>query len=158
MLESALRRAPGQPQQTKPPYSPTLVEKGRTESADSHDTEEASIHGISVPISNSDSLLSSSPESMPGNQARRPQPDKSKLPAKTTDLSKYLEGAELTERQRECFSLKFEYGLRVSEIVIRLGLSRKTVDEHIAAAKRRIEWSQLKERQKANSARINPGD
>jgi len=73
-------------------------------------------------------------------------------------VNQILDGAELTDRQRECFSLKFEYGLRVSAIVNRLGLSRKTVDEHIAAAKRRTGWSQIKEKQKANSARLNPGE
>lgn len=84
--------------------------------------------------------------------------DKPKLPAKTTDLPEYMDGAGLTDRKRECFSLKFEYGLRVSEIVSRLRISRKTVDEHIAAAERRIGWFQLRDRKKANSARANSNE
>lgn len=77
-----------------------------------------------------------------------PPRKKEKLPAKTADLSQYLEEAQLTDRQRECFSLKFEYGLRFSAIANRLGISRKTVDEHIAAARRRMEWSKVKNKSK----------
>ncbi|MBZ5532787.1 MAG: LuxR C-terminal-related transcriptional regulator [Acidobacteriia bacterium] len=89
---------------------------------------------------------------VPGGVPRK----KEKLPAKTADLSQYLDEAQLTDRQRECFSLKFEYGLRFSAIAHRLGISRKTVDEHIAAARRRMEWSKVKDKIKAKKARLNP--
>jgi predicted DNA-binding protein (UPF0251 family) len=85
-----------------------------------------------------------------------PPSKKEKLPAKTADLSQYLDEAQLTDRQRECFSLKFEYGLRFSAIANRLGISRKTVDEHIAAARRRMEWSKVKNKIQAKKARLNP--
>ena len=156
ILKSVLKRAAGPNEQQV--SLQTALEKGSTGSAGAHDIEGASIQSSAVPVSNLNPSVPSSPASMSGNHVHRAQPDKGKLPAKTTDLSKYLDGAKLTDRQRECFSLKFEYGLRVSEIVIRLGLSRKTVDEHIAAAKRRLDWLKIKERQKANSARMNPAD
>lgn len=116
-------------------------------------------HDVTAPNPNAakSSPIPSCESSTDGSQPQSSPPDKAKLPAKKTNLSEYMDGAGLTDRQRECFSLKFEYGLRVSEIVSRLRISRKTIDEHIAAAQRRIEWSQCKERKDANSARFNPG-
>jgi len=63
----------------------------------------------------------------------------SKLPQKRFNLSEYLEGARLTDRQHQCASWRLEYGLPVTEIARRLGITRRTVDEHIAAATRKIE-------------------
>jgi DNA-directed RNA polymerase specialized sigma24 family protein len=83
---------------------------------------------------------------------------KDKLPAKTIDLSRYLDQAQLTDRQRECFSLRFEYEMKLSAIAKWLGLSRKTIDEHIAAARRRMDWSEIKEKMKTNKRRLNPGE
>jgi DNA-binding CsgD family transcriptional regulator len=60
------------------------------------------------------------------------------LPAKSQDCSQYFDAAKLTTRQREVISLRLEYELPVSEIARRLGISRKTVDEHFDAAKRKI--------------------
>jgi hypothetical protein len=157
MLRSALSRA-AVPNQQEPSLKPLIVEKP-TESASANGIEGAIMRDTTVPFSELNLAAEPLPhESRTARQARSAESDKSKLPAKTTDLSKYMDGARLTDRQWECFSLKFEYGLRVSAIVNRLGLSRKTVDEHIAAAKRRIGWSQVKERQKANSARFNPDE
>jgi DNA-binding CsgD family transcriptional regulator len=159
MLQSALSRIAVPTQQEASLTPPIAGNDHGAGLAGANDTDGTSMHGTAVPSSALDSpVVPLSHESMTASPARAAQPDKSKLPAKTTDLSKYLDGAELTDRQRECFSLKFEYGLRVSAIVNRLGLSRKTVDEHIAAAKRRIGWSQIREKQKANSARLNPGE
>jgi DNA-binding CsgD family transcriptional regulator len=76
-----------------------------------------------------------------------------KLPAKKTDLARYLDEARLTERQRECISLKLEYGLGVTAIAERLGISRKTVDEHIEAAERNLSAARDREKNSANRAR-----
>jgi len=76
-----------------------------------------------------------------------------KLPAKKTDLARYLDEARLTERQRECISLKLEYGLGITAIAERLGISRKTVDEHIEAAERNLSAARDREKNSANRAR-----
>lgn len=55
------------------------------------------------------------------------------LGKKKHDLSSYLESSKLTDRQRDCLSMKWEYELRVSEIARRLGIHRSTVEEHIKA-------------------------
>jgi DNA-directed RNA polymerase specialized sigma24 family protein len=79
-----------------------------------------------------------------------------KLPTKVRDLSQYLDQAQLTERQRDCISFKLEYGLTTTAIAQHLGLSRKTIDEHVAAAKRRLQLSQLKDKSRRNRARLRP--
>ena len=64
------------------------------------------------------------------------------LPQKKTDLSKYIDGARLTERQRDCFSLKYEYRLPEPQIAMRLGLKHhSTVQEHIALAKAKVDMA-----------------
>lgn len=62
-----------------------------------------------------------------------------RLPQKKTDLSEYLDGACLTDIQREVISLRLEYALPVAAIARRLGRDRKTIQEHLAAAKKRID-------------------
>ena len=56
------------------------------------------------------------------------------LGSKRQDLSEYLESPKLTDRQRNCMSLRFEYDLSIKQISQRLGIHRKTVDEHLKAA------------------------
>jgi DNA-directed RNA polymerase specialized sigma24 family protein len=56
----------------------------------------------------------------------------------------------LTEKQQQAFSLKFEYELGLAEIALRMGLDRKTVYEHIEAAKRRIDQARSNEKRKAH--------
>jgi len=80
-----------------------------------------------------------------------------KLPAKKSDLSQYLDSSGLTERQHECASLHFEYGLSKLEIGRRLGIHRKGVSDHIAAAGRRIDLARAglkRTRLKAKSTEI----
>ena len=60
------------------------------------------------------------------------------LGQKKTDLARYFDDADLTERQRQCCSMKYEYELRASEIARRLDLNRKTVEEHLDAGHRRL--------------------
>ena len=72
-----------------------------------------------------------------------------KLPAKNVDMSRYLDAANLTEIQREVASLALEYSLSVAEIARRFGKHRKTIDEHLTAAKKRMEHSRSFERRAA---------
>lgn len=71
-----------------------------------------------------------------------------KLPPKTSDLSEYFDQAKLTDKQREAISLKFEYDLPVAEIARRLGIGRKTVDEHIEAAKKKIDVARHRQKKR----------
>ena len=61
------------------------------------------------------------------------------LGPKKTDLARYFDAADLTDRQRECASLKWEYGLPDRQIADRLDLHHKTVQESLNAAKKRLE-------------------
>src|ERR1035438_9347393 len=61
------------------------------------------------------------------------------LPPKSTDLSRYFDSAQLSDRQKECLSLKFEYGLSAYAIAKRLRLHTSTVDESLASGGKRLE-------------------
>ena len=61
-----------------------------------------------------------------------------KLLRRRQNLSKYFSRANFTQRQRECISLRLEYGLSKSEIARRLGVHRSVVHEHIKAAERKL--------------------
>jgi DNA-directed RNA polymerase specialized sigma24 family protein len=67
------------------------------------------------------------------------------------DLSRYLHG--LTEKQQLAASLKWEYGLGLSEIASRMGISRKTTIEHIDAARRKIDQATSNEKHKPDLAK-----
>lgn len=56
------------------------------------------------------------------------------LGKKSWDYTEYMAKGDLTERQRECYSLRFEYGLSESEIARRLKIHRSTVQQHIGRA------------------------
>jgi DNA-binding CsgD family transcriptional regulator len=77
---------------------------------------------------------------------------------KDIDLSRYLDAAGLTGRQLECYSLKTEYGLTVTEIARRIKISRKTVDQHIASAQKKMSLSAYKEKIKAKVAQTRPDE
>lgn len=61
------------------------------------------------------------------------------LGKKRNDMSKYTDLAKLTDMQQDCFSLKFEHDLRVTEIARRLGKHHSTVQYHIIKAKEKID-------------------
>jgi DNA-binding CsgD family transcriptional regulator len=76
-----------------------------------------------------------------------------KLPPKKNDLSRYLEGANLTPKQYECASLKWEYEIPVTEIARRQHITRKTVDEHLAAAHKKMDTSRSSEKRARDKAK-----
>jgi DNA-binding CsgD family transcriptional regulator len=76
-----------------------------------------------------------------------------KMPAKKSDMSNYFDAAKLTDKQRECISLRFEHEWPVAKIARRLSITRKTVDEHIAAAKKKINLAQASDRRSKEKAK-----
>jgi len=91
------------------------------------------------------------PSGIESTDAKQGQvPNLGPLPPKQQNLSSYLGLATLTERQRECFSLRFEYGLATSEIARRLGISRKVVGKYIKAANGKLQSAQANERRAKN--------
>lgn len=81
-----------------------------------------------------------------------------RLPRKKRDLSRLLDSVSLTEPQRDCYSLRLEYELTISEIARRRGVDRKVVRKHIAAAKRRIDGERAHEQRARKRAISSPGD
>ncbi len=79
------------------------------------------------------------------------------LGPKKQDLSQYLDSAKLTQRQHECMSLCFEYDLKLTEIAHRLGIDRKTVEEHLALAKAKLEKQTARGRLQRNLSKVKPG-
>ncbi len=59
----------------------------------------------------------------------------------------HLESAKLTDRQHDCLSMKLEYELPVTQIASRLNIDRKTIDEHLKAAHKRLERDQNYQRE-----------
>lgn len=78
-----------------------------------------------------------------------------KLGKKKQDLSQYLDGARLTDRQRDCCSLRLEYGLRWSEIERRLGIDHSTAQEHFRAGKRKIDQAGNRNTSQKRKARFS---
>lgn len=71
------------------------------------------------------------------------------------DLSKYSHYMDkLTEKQRLAFALKYEYGLTLTEIASRMGKDRKTADEHIKAAEKKVEQARSNAKAKVRRARF----
>jgi len=75
------------------------------------------------------------------------------LPPKHLDMSRYFDGARLTERQLEVASLAWEYEMSIGEIARRLGKHRSTIQERLAAAKIRIDRAGNFERRAAARAK-----
>jgi len=102
------------------------------------------------------------------NQPHQPQPDQSPITkpsrpkgveglVRKHDLSQYSHYMDtLTEKQRLAFSLKIEYELKLSKIASRMGINRKTADEHIKAAEKKINQARSNEKHKANRTKSTP--
>ncbi len=73
------------------------------------------------------------------------------LGRKKIDLSRYM--VNLTDKQELAFSLKYEYELEVPEIASRMGIHRKTADEHIKAAFKKVEQARSFGKRKASQAK-----
>jgi predicted DNA-binding protein (UPF0251 family) len=85
-----------------------------------------------------------------GNSFSKP----SKLGPKKFDVSRYIDGVKLTEKQREVYELRFEHQLSKTAIAKRMGIHRSTVDEHLALAGTKVDRHHGKaSRQKASAAR-----
>jgi hypothetical protein len=74
------------------------------------------------------------------------------------DLSKYSQYMDkLTEKQQLAFVLKFQYGLGLADIALRMGgINRKTADEHIKAAMKKVEQARSNEKGQARRAKKTP--
>jgi DNA-binding CsgD family transcriptional regulator len=83
------------------------------------------------------------------------QEQASELPAKKADYSSHFDAANLTDKQREAVSLCLEYGMSVPEIARRLGKNRKTVDEHLTAARKKIDYARAGEKRAKQRAKVN---
>jgi DNA-binding CsgD family transcriptional regulator len=77
---------------------------------------------------------------------------------KKVDLGRYLHTANLTEKQYECSSLRWEYGLSISDIAKELGRSRKAVDQHIHAAQAKMRLSGQYENVKKKLSQLRPAE
>jgi hypothetical protein len=79
------------------------------------------------------------------------------LPPRQQHLSQYFDNANLTPRQRECASLKWEYGLKDTQIAQRLDRHHSSVQERLSRARIRIDRAKAKERAAGTRARTHPG-
>jgi DNA-directed RNA polymerase specialized sigma24 family protein len=78
-----------------------------------------------------------------GQKARGPK-GLEKLPRKKQDLSRYLDSANLTEKQRLYASLCLEYGLPIAEIARRLDRHRSTIQEGLGRARVKLNTASKK--------------
>jgi predicted DNA-binding protein (UPF0251 family) len=65
---------------------------------------------------------------------------------KKRDMQSFFDRAKLTHKQREVASFRWEYELPVVKIARRTGKHRKTVDELLAAAQKKIDQAVANER------------
>jgi DNA-binding NarL/FixJ family response regulator len=79
------------------------------------------------------------------------------LGQKQTDLSQYFDLADLTDRQRECASLKWEFGLPDRQIAERLDIHHKTVQESLNASNKRLQRNNEKFRLALKRRAANSG-
>jgi DNA-binding CsgD family transcriptional regulator len=81
-----------------------------------------------------------------------------RLPPRQHDMSQYIDSAKLTKRQREILSLRYEYGLSFAHIARRLGLHRKTVDEHFQRGNMKLSAMGQAEFRAKLRAKTEPGN
>ncbi len=92
-----------------------------------------------------------------GQRAYRTPLDGLKPEMKIVDFSDAMLAARLTDKQYDCFSLVKEYQRPMGEVEQRLGITRKTIHEHIAAAENAMRKLSLKDlRAKAGVKRTHP--
>jgi len=87
-------------------------------------------------IENADSLASAMRDQF--KSVRRTKSDRQSLPDKQADHSEWFDQANLTANQRECLSLKWEYGMPILRIAIKLGKDRSSVQTCIARGEARL--------------------
>jgi DNA-binding CsgD family transcriptional regulator len=75
---------------------------------------------------------------------------------KKQDLSRYFDAASLTDKQYECASLHWEFGIPKAQIARELGLHRKTVDQHLQAASAKMRSSGGHEKMRKASSKFKP--
>jgi DNA-binding CsgD family transcriptional regulator len=74
-----------------------------------------------------------------------------------TDISQYSQYMDkLTEKQRLAFVLRIQYGLTLPQIASRMRIHRKTADEHIKAAEKKLGQAYSSEKRKVRNAKNNP--
>lgn len=93
------------------------------------------------------------PEAVPGGRFIRVP-----LPAKQHDLSRHFDGVKLTDRQREIMSLRLEHGLPFAQIARRLGLHRRTVDEHYQRGQNKLNAARGADSRARVRAKTKPGN
>jgi hypothetical protein len=75
---------------------------------------------------------------------------------KVVDFSNFMVAAKLTDKQFDCYSLVKEYKRPMNEVEQRMGITRKTIHEHIEAAEKAMRRLGLREsRSKAAAKRHN---
>lgn len=77
---------------------------------------------------------------------------------KKNDLSRYLDQANLTDKQYKCASLKWEYCLTLSQIARDLGVHRTTVDQHIHSAQAKMRSAGLYDKVRKRLSQAHPGE
>jgi DNA-directed RNA polymerase specialized sigma24 family protein len=80
-----------------------------------------------------------------------------RLTCKQADLSDYLDSARLTEKQRDCASLKWELGLKGTEMAKRLNLHYSIVQQHFSSAETKIQIARKSDSTRSNIAKTKPG-
>jgi DNA-binding CsgD family transcriptional regulator len=80
------------------------------------------------------------------------------LPPKRWDHSSSFADARLTELQIQSASLRWEYGLSVTEISDRIGRHRKTVYLHLSRASLKMGQAGVKEKISKRMAQVKPGE
>jgi hypothetical protein len=81
-----------------------------------------------------------------------------KLRAKKGNISDRCDTSGLTDNQRQCLELRFDYELSIPEIAIHLGKARKTIYEHLSRAAVILDRARLRDATARKRAKVNPGN